>query len=79
MSEFGITSAKPIKEAVSSEPKIEVQGFLELRSVKKEIHFDIDRTRWGIIYGSTRFIEHLGMHLIFDFITIQLRLVTHLT
>ena len=94
---FTITSAKPIKEAFSSEPNFEVQGFLELRGVKKEIdflanasgqqrgevkieaHFDIDRTRWGVIYGSTRFFEHLCMHLVFDFITIQLRLVTHHT
>ena len=40
-----------------------------------EAHFDIDRTRWGLIYGSSRFFEHLGMHLVFDLISIQLRLV----
>lgn len=40
-----------------------------------EAHFDIDRTRWGVIYGSSRFFEHLGMHLVFDLISIQLRLV----
>jgi polyisoprenoid-binding protein YceI/rhodanese-related sulfurtransferase len=40
-----------------------------------EAHFDIDRTRWNIIYGSTRFFEHLGMHLVFDPISIQLRIV----
>jgi rhodanese-related sulfurtransferase/polyisoprenoid-binding protein YceI len=40
-----------------------------------EAHFDINRTRWGVIYGSTRFFEHLGMHLVFDLISIQLRLV----
>ena len=40
-----------------------------------EAHFDIDRTRWGAIYGSSRFFEHLGMHLVFDLISIQLRLV----
>ncbi len=40
-----------------------------------EAHFDIDRTRWNIIYGSTRFFEHLGMHLIFDLISIQVRIV----
>lgn len=43
--------------------------------VKIESHFDIDRTRWGVIYGSTRFFEHLGMHIVFDFISIQIRLV----
>jgi rhodanese-related sulfurtransferase/polyisoprenoid-binding protein YceI len=40
-----------------------------------EAHFDIDRTRWGVIYGSNRFFEHLGMHLVFDLISFQLRLV----
>ncbi len=41
-----------------------------------EAHFDIDRTRWGIIYGSTKFFEHLGMHLVFDQISLQLRILT---
>jgi len=41
-----------------------------------EAHFDVDRTRWKVIYGSSRFFEHLGMHLVFDPITIQLRIVT---
>jgi len=40
-----------------------------------EGHFDIDRTKWDIIYGSSRFFEHLGMHLVFDLISIQLRIV----
>lgn len=37
--------------------------------------FDLDRTRWNIIYGSTRFFEHLGMHLVFDHISIDLKIV----
>ena len=41
-----------------------------------EAHFDIDRTRWDIIYGSARFFEHLGMHQVFDLITIDMRIVT---
>jgi rhodanese-related sulfurtransferase/polyisoprenoid-binding protein YceI len=40
-----------------------------------EAHFDIDRTRWKVIYGSARFFEHLGMHLVFDLISIQMHLV----
>jgi len=40
-----------------------------------EAHFDIDRTKWNVIYGSTRFFEHLGMHLVFDLISIQVRIV----
>ncbi len=40
-----------------------------------EAHFDLDRTRWNVIYGSTRFFEHLGMHTVFDQISIELRLI----
>jgi len=40
-----------------------------------EAHFDIDRTRWNIIYGSTRFFEHIGMHLVFDLISFQVKIV----
>jgi len=43
--------------------------------LKIEAHFDIDRTEWHVIYGSTRFFEHLGMHLVYDLISIQLYLV----
>ena len=42
-----------------------------------EAHFDIDRTRWGVIYGSTRFFEYLGMHLVFDLITFEVRIVAN--
>jgi polyisoprenoid-binding protein YceI/rhodanese-related sulfurtransferase len=40
-----------------------------------EAHFDIDRTRWNVIYGSTRFFENLGMHLVFDLISFQIKIV----
>jgi polyisoprenoid-binding protein YceI len=40
-----------------------------------EAHFDIDRTRWNVIYGSSRFFENLGMHLVFDLISFQLKIV----
>lgn len=39
-----------------------------------EAHFDIDRTRWNIIYGSTRFFEYLGMHQVFDLISLEIRI-----
>ena len=44
-------------------------------SVVVEAHFDIDRTRWNVIYGSTRFFEHLVMHKVFDLLSFQIRLV----
>jgi rhodanese-related sulfurtransferase len=42
--------------------------------LKAEAHFDFDRTKWGVIYGSTRFFECLGMHMVFDLISIQVNL-----
>ena len=40
-----------------------------------EAHFDMDRTRWKVIYGSTRFFEHLGMHKVYDLISFQIRMI----
>jgi polyisoprenoid-binding protein YceI len=36
---------------------------------------EIDRTRWGVIYGSGRFFKMLGMHLVNDAITLFVRLI----
>ena len=44
-------------------------------SLVMEAHFDMDRTRWKVIYGSTRFFEHLGMHKVFDLISFQIRMI----
>jgi len=38
-----------------------------------EAHFDIDRTRWGVNYGSGKLYDRLGMHLVNDHVTIQVR------
>ncbi len=38
--------------------------------------FDIDRTRWNVLYGSGRFFQRLGGHLVNDLIGIRLRIVT---
>lgn len=43
--------------------------------IRIESHFDIDRTRWGVLYGSSRFFEHLGYHLVYHPVSLQLRLV----
>ena len=40
-----------------------------------EAHFDIDRTHWEVIYGSTRFFENIGMHLVFDLISFQVKII----
>lgn len=47
------------------------------KNLMVEAHFDIDRTKWGIIYGSSRFFECLGIHMVFDLISLQIRVVTN--
>ncbi|MGO9021569.1 MAG: YceI family protein [Syntrophobacteraceae bacterium] len=44
-------------------------------AIAAEAHFDFDRTQWKIIYGSSSYFEHLGMHLVFDSISIRLRII----
>jgi len=41
-----------------------------------EAHFDIDRTQWNVLYGSGKFYEKLGKHLVHDDVTILLKLIT---
>ena len=50
---------------------------LSEKQMAAEAHFDFDRTHWNVIYGSSRFFEHLGMHLVFDPISIQLRMIAN--
>jgi len=38
-------------------------------------NLDFDRTQWGIIYGASRFFQYLGYHTVFDFISVDFRLV----
>ena len=38
-------------------------------------NFDIDRTDWDIRYGSGRFFEWLGKHIVNDLISLQVKMV----
>jgi rhodanese-related sulfurtransferase/polyisoprenoid-binding protein YceI len=40
-----------------------------------QANFDFDRTKWDVIYGSGRFFRNLGMHLVNDLISVELKLV----
>lgn len=44
-------------------------------SVKVQATFAIDRTRWDVTYGSGRFFERLGMHLVHNEVGIDLFLI----
>lgn len=69
-------SRKPYVEGVTAEVEFDITVNQTVENeLLLEAHFDIDRTRWNIIYGSSRFFEHLGMHKVFDLISLQLRIV----
>ena len=44
------------------------------KSVFLNIREQIDRTDWGILYGSSRYFKFLGMHKVFDLISVEMRL-----
>ena len=46
-------------------------------TLKAQAVIDIDRTHWGVCYGSGRLYERLGMHLVNDLVSIELFIVTH--
>jgi polyisoprenoid-binding protein YceI len=46
--------------------------------LKARVLCDLDRTRWGVIYGSGRFFEKLGMHLVNEIVTVELFLAARL-
>jgi len=48
---------------------------LEEGKIALVANLDFDRTQWGVIYGSSRFYKHLGYHLVFDFISVDFKLV----
>lgn len=35
---------------------------------------ELDKTKWGVVYGSSKFFKFLGMHKIFDTIYLEMRL-----
>jgi len=38
-------------------------------------NLDLDRTMWGVVYGSARFFKYLGYHMVYDMISVDLRVV----
>ncbi len=44
-------------------------------SVHGQAHFDFDRTLWNIRYGSEKYFEKLGMHLVNDIVSVEIFLV----
>jgi polyisoprenoid-binding protein YceI/rhodanese-related sulfurtransferase len=65
-------TARGVRNPVAFPATVSVRSGGELTL---EAHFDIDRTRWNVNYGSGKLYARLGMHLVHDHITVQTRIV----
>jgi polyisoprenoid-binding protein YceI len=56
--------------------EVSFPSLVEIRDSKliADASFEIDRTRWNVIYGSTRFYEKLGKHFVSDLIKLRLHI-----
>lgn len=72
---FEVTGKLTIKGIAQTITFPAIISLTENRTIAAEAHFDIDRTRWNVIYGSGKIFEKLGRHLVNDHITILLKLV----
>ena len=56
---------------------LEFEGTLTMKdgALIAQTQFDLDRTRWRVLYGSGRFFERLGMHLVNDLVSLRLKIV----
>lgn len=54
-----------------------VAGTNDGKTLGAQTEFDLDRTQWGAIYGSGKFFERLGGHLVNDLIHLHLKIVAH--
>jgi rhodanese-related sulfurtransferase len=69
----GALTLKGVTEGLAFPALVEV---LAGGALTAEAHFDIDRTRWNVIYGSGKFYENLGKHLVHDILSLSLHIVT---
>jgi len=69
---FGTLTIKGTPRTVSFQAVVDPQAD---GSIKAQATLDLDRTLWGVSYGSGKFYERLGMHLVHDLISVELFLV----
>ncbi|HEX4085737.1 MAG TPA: YceI family protein [Chthoniobacteraceae bacterium] len=69
----GSLTLKGVTESIGFPALIEAR---DGGALSAEAHFDINRTRWNVIYGSGKFYERLGQHIVHDIISLSLHIVT---
>ncbi|WP_166442526.1 YceI family protein [Phragmitibacter flavus] len=55
-----------------------VIGSSDPNTIAGQAEIDLDRTRWGALYGSGKFFDRLGGHLVNDLIHLHLKIVANL-
>lgn len=63
-------------KSVSNEIEFEALIYLNNEGkINMQAHFDFDRSKWDVRYGSEKFFEKLGMHLVSNIISMDIYLV----
>ncbi len=75
MPNFKITAQLTLKGIANSLEFIATARINENGQWVAQANFDFDRTQWNIIYGSGKFFQNLGMHLVNDLISLQIKIV----
>ena len=70
-----ITGTLTIKGVTEEIAFVATEGVNEEGKWIAQAHFDFDRTRWNTIYGSGKFFKNLGMHVVNDHVSLQLKIV----
>ena len=68
----GMLSIKDVKREIDFPAMIAAMGE---GVINGQAHFDFDRTLWNVRYGSEKFFEKLGVHLVNDMVSLELFLV----
>ena len=48
---------------------------LDNGAISLQANFNLDRTMWGVLYGSARFFKFLGKHLVYDHVSLDIRII----
>lgn len=72
---YSIKGSMTIKEISNPISFMAMIAPIESDVIEGQAHFDFDRTLWNVRYGSEKFFEKLGMHLVNDNITLEIFLV----
>lgn len=72
---YGIRADLRIRDVTKEVDFPALIGIREDGSISVRLHFDFDRTEWNVLYGSEKFFEHLGIHLVDEYVGIDAHVI----